>query len=307
MQQSVENTAATDTNNAAAQSRNMLRSLQEQVFASANPLLALQSLGESFQNNRGESNQGTPQQQRGVAENSLEHIRQGFLTMNTLISTMTAVGAPERNSEEEDFYEDLGTPFTIKSPHHSLRRSLRKASSDLKASDDSMEGSGGCRKRRREPGLGVGPGSGGGLGSRGDEKAESSTDLNQSSQLAERKSSSSVDYSEDEDQNNDEEEDDDEERNDFTFEVDQEHISTDATTDGDAHNERNRNSQFSEGMSASTPNRVPILPPNLSTQYFVGQWLDVRDTVNQWLEATVLQAEINDLGMQRVFVHYNGW
>ena len=39
-------------------------------------------------------------------------------------------------------------------------------------------------------------------------------------------------------------------------------------------------------------------------QFFVGQWLDVKDTVNQWLEATVL--EMNE-EQGYVFVHYNGW
>ncbi|CAK4068014.1 unnamed protein product [Aphanomyces euteiches] len=36
--------------------------------------------------------------------------------------------------------------------------------------------------------------------------------------------------------------------------------------------------------------------------FFVGQWLDVKDTVNQWLEATVLQVHPG-----QIFVHYNGW
>ena len=39
-------------------------------------------------------------------------------------------------------------------------------------------------------------------------------------------------------------------------------------------------------------------------QYFVGQWVDVKDTVSQWLEATVMM--IDEPG-QRVFIHYNGW
>jgi Ubiquitin family len=39
-------------------------------------------------------------------------------------------------------------------------------------------------------------------------------------------------------------------------------------------------------------------------QYFVGQWVDVKDTVSQWLEATVMM--IDEDG-QRVFIHYNGW
>ncbi|KAG9398168.1 hypothetical protein AC1031_014966 [Aphanomyces cochlioides] len=36
--------------------------------------------------------------------------------------------------------------------------------------------------------------------------------------------------------------------------------------------------------------------------FFVGQWLDVKDTVNQWLEATVLEVRPG-----QIFVHYNGW
>lgn len=39
-------------------------------------------------------------------------------------------------------------------------------------------------------------------------------------------------------------------------------------------------------------------------QYHQGQWLDVRDTVAQWLEATVLDV---DHTARRLFVHYNAW
>lgn len=37
-------------------------------------------------------------------------------------------------------------------------------------------------------------------------------------------------------------------------------------------------------------------------RFFLGQWLDVKDTVNQWLEATVM-----DIRNDSLFVHYNGW
>lgn len=37
-------------------------------------------------------------------------------------------------------------------------------------------------------------------------------------------------------------------------------------------------------------------------RFFVGQWLDVRDTVNQWLESTVI-----DMSEDKVLVHYHGW
>ena len=39
-------------------------------------------------------------------------------------------------------------------------------------------------------------------------------------------------------------------------------------------------------------------------RYYVGQWIDVKDTVSQWLEATVI---LVDLDRRSVFVHYNGW
>ncbi len=38
--------------------------------------------------------------------------------------------------------------------------------------------------------------------------------------------------------------------------------------------------------------------------FYVGQWVDVKDTVNQWLEATIMQIDRNE---RRMFVHYNGW
>ena len=39
-------------------------------------------------------------------------------------------------------------------------------------------------------------------------------------------------------------------------------------------------------------------------QFFVGQWLDVKDTVAQWLEATVMEV---DTEQRRLYIHYNGW
>lgn len=37
-------------------------------------------------------------------------------------------------------------------------------------------------------------------------------------------------------------------------------------------------------------------------RFFVGQWLDVKDTVNQWLECTVM-----DISEDKVLIHYHGW
>ena len=38
------------------------------------------------------------------------------------------------------------------------------------------------------------------------------------------------------------------------------------------------------------------------TKYEIGQWVDVKDTIEQWLEAQVMQIQDN-----KAYVHYNGW
>ncbi|DBA01950.1 TPA: hypothetical protein N0F65_006683 [Lagenidium giganteum] len=56
--------------------------------------------------------------------------------------------------------------------------------------------------------------------------------------------------------------------------------------------------------------RAPSTPPSNSTRrfrrgqrrFFVGQWLDVKDTVNQWLECTVME-----VAEDKIKVHYHGW
>ena len=54
----------------------------------------------------------------------------------------------------------------------------------------------------------------------------------------------------------------------------------------------------------STVNQTrTIVPYDLTkTKYEVGQWVDVKDTIDQWLEAQVVQVRNN-----QAFVHYNGW
>ena len=37
-------------------------------------------------------------------------------------------------------------------------------------------------------------------------------------------------------------------------------------------------------------------------RYELGQWVDVKDTIDQWLEAQII-----DIREDQVFVHYNGW
>ena len=38
------------------------------------------------------------------------------------------------------------------------------------------------------------------------------------------------------------------------------------------------------------------------SSYEIGEWVDVKDTINQWLEAQVIQVQGS-----KAFVHYNGW
>jgi hypothetical protein len=55
-----------------------------------------------------------------------------------------------------------------------------------------------------------------------------------------------------------------------------------------------------ESAAPSTPSLIQV--PD--KKFFVGQWLDVKDTVSQWLEATIMDINhANDM----IFVHYNGW
>ena len=38
------------------------------------------------------------------------------------------------------------------------------------------------------------------------------------------------------------------------------------------------------------------------TNFHTGQWVDVKDTIDQWLEGQITKVKEN-----KVFVHYNGW
>lgn len=60
------------------------------------------------------------------------------------------------------------------------------------------------------------------------------------------------------------------------------------------------NGEFS--LAGATPAASSSNPTR--RRFFVGQWIDVKDTVNQWLEATVMNIMEAE---QKMFVHYNGW
>ena len=49
-------------------------------------------------------------------------------------------------------------------------------------------------------------------------------------------------------------------------------------------------------------NNCPV--PTPTRKFFKGQWVDVKDTVSQWLEATVMDINPNE---SKLFIHYNGW
>lgn len=57
---------------------------------------------------------------------------------------------------------------------------------------------------------------------------------------------------------------------------------------------------FSNDSTADVGGAVES-PPKV---FYLGQWIDVKDTVNQWLEATVMNVDLRE---RKVFVHYNGW
>lgn len=65
--------------------------------------------------------------------------------------------------------------------------------------------------------------------------------------------------------------------------------------------------ELGDVVSETMPLREPESPGGRRVvrgrrRFFVGQWLDVRDTVNQWLESTVI-----DMSEDKVLVHYHGW
>ncbi|CDW74693.1 UNKNOWN [Stylonychia lemnae] len=69
---------------------------------------------------------------------------------------------------------------------------------------------------------------------------------------------------------------------------------------------RNNYSESLEQMTEPSPanSQMKELPAfSLDNRKFeVGQWVDVKDTIDQWLEAQILEIRDN-----KVFVHYNGW
>ncbi|KAG7393440.1 hypothetical protein PHYPSEUDO_009644 [Phytophthora pseudosyringae] len=61
------------------------------------------------------------------------------------------------------------------------------------------------------------------------------------------------------------------------------------------NNDQHTEEQATAATSTTAVRRGP-------REFFVGQWLDVKDTVNQWLESTVM-----DIADGKVLIHYHGW
>lgn len=65
--------------------------------------------------------------------------------------------------------------------------------------------------------------------------------------------------------------------------------------------------QTLDGLIQSTASATGTQPfERLRRQYAVGQWVDVRDTTDRWLEAQVIDVRNTETGLE-VKVHYNGW
>jgi hypothetical protein len=58
------------------------------------------------------------------------------------------------------------------------------------------------------------------------------------------------------------------------------------------------------GVASAVGGAAAAAETSRDRHYFVGQWVDVKDTVSQWLEATVMEV---DEAERKIFVHYNGW
>ena len=69
---------------------------------------------------------------------------------------------------------------------------------------------------------------------------------------------------------------------------------------GNGNDRSNSNSGGSSGGNNRYPNSALTSPLDASRWWYKGQWLDVRDTVNQWLEATVVEVASPDDILHRV-------
>jgi hypothetical protein len=82
-----------------------------------------------------------------------------------------------------------------------------------------------------------------------------------------------------------------------------------STVAADTTQELDRGEEVAGSEDAAAEEAGPQTPPSSPgraargrRRFFVGQWIDVKDTVNQWLECTIM-----DIANGKVLVHYHGW
>ena len=90
-------------------------------------------------------------------------------------------------------------------------------------------------------------------------------------------------------------------------------VRTEGTTDSSSMKDDDKSRPSKRGRSEvnfrnnDSPNRK-LSQDNSSAdrtkRFFRGQWVDVKDTVSQWLEATIMDIDYENFN---VYVHYNGW
>eukprot|EP01041_Mallomonas_annulata_P006092 gene6092-12299_t len=261
--------------------------------AATNPLLAITALADplihaaqamdSTNNQNSSVNINSPS---SISSTSLEHVRQSLLTMHTLISSMETIHISHTTPpslpiiQREESYSDLGMPFSIRSP------GVKKNSF--------------FNKKSQIRGGGVG----GGMENKGQGYHSTSTSTSTSSVSVSSLQPSSTSYSSSSPSS-------------FSSNAFLPTGSNHTEPSNDNGNDNDNDNDNNEGVDkASEPplTRRNVVNRIASKKFFVGQWLDVRDTVSQWLEATVLRVDDgdDDDGMDapvspRIFIHYNGW
>ncbi len=208
--------------------------------------IALPSQTQSRDIARGEEESSSHRVPRGNGGGDLEHIRQGLLTVETLLQAMRdrAVGSGRRQEEGSNQSSDL-QELPEEVIHSDSSDSNVVTVQELLAGDDRSSHTGAVVDTESPAG-----------------------DATVGTELPERESQAEDNM-----------------QDDAEMEV------------------------IAEAAPASLESSTPVVVAP-RRHFFVGQWLDVKDTVNQWLEATVMNIrypEEDGDGPSELLIHYNGW
>jgi len=81
------------------------------------------------------------------------------------------------------------------------------------------------------------------------------------------------------------------------------HMDVHESLDTIRQNSQNIRMLINHTNKANIPELGPLNPFNFSSRrLYIGQWVDVKDTIDQWLEAQVI-----NIREDQAFIHYNGW